>query len=236
MATVTVCSEFGAQENKFSHCFHCFPIYLPWRDGIRCHDLSFSDVEFSASSFTLLFHFHQQSLNSSLLSAIRVVSSAYLRLLIFLLAILIPAWASSRLAFRMMYSAYIQPQCTYFPILNQSVVPCPVLTVASWSTHRFLRRQIRWSGIPNFLKNFPQFVVIHTVLSYTNNLFYLHLGDGFTGYAYVKNYEITQCKIYTMAQMVTNQPTMWGTWVQPLDWEYPLEKGMATHWKLHYFS
>ena len=38
-------------------------------------------------------------------SAIRVVSSAYLRLLIFLPAILIPAWDSSSLTFLMMYSA-----------------------------------------------------------------------------------------------------------------------------------
>ena len=29
MAAVTICSDFGAQENKISHCFHCFPIYLP---------------------------------------------------------------------------------------------------------------------------------------------------------------------------------------------------------------
>ena len=29
MAAVTICSDFGAQENKVSHCFHCFPIYLP---------------------------------------------------------------------------------------------------------------------------------------------------------------------------------------------------------------
>ena len=28
-----------AQENKITHCFHCFPIYLPWSDGTRCHDL-----------------------------------------------------------------------------------------------------------------------------------------------------------------------------------------------------
>ena len=57
--------------------------------------------------FTLLFHFHQElNLFSSLLSAIRVVSSPYLRLLIFLLAILIPTCASSSLAFPMMYSAY----------------------------------------------------------------------------------------------------------------------------------
>ena len=26
--------------------FHCFPIYLPWSDGTRCHDLSFLNVEF----------------------------------------------------------------------------------------------------------------------------------------------------------------------------------------------
>ena len=35
-----------------------------------------------------------------------------------------------------------------FPVLNQSIVPYPVLTVASWPTYRFLRRQVRWSGIP----------------------------------------------------------------------------------------
>ena len=29
MAAVTICSDFGAQKNKVSHCFHCFPIYLP---------------------------------------------------------------------------------------------------------------------------------------------------------------------------------------------------------------
>ena len=27
-------------------CFQCFPIYLPWSDGIRCHDISFLNVEF----------------------------------------------------------------------------------------------------------------------------------------------------------------------------------------------
>ena len=29
MAAVTICSDFGTQENKVCHCFHCFPIYLP---------------------------------------------------------------------------------------------------------------------------------------------------------------------------------------------------------------
>ena len=29
--------------------------------------------------------------------------------------------------------------------------------------------------------------------------------------------------------MVKNLPAMWETWVQSLDWENPLKKGMATH-------
>ena len=81
---------------------------------------------------------------SSSLSAIRVVSSAYLRLLIFLPAILISACASSSSVFLVTYSAYklnkpgdnIQPWRTPFPIWNQTVVPCPVLTVASWPAYR----------------------------------------------------------------------------------------------------
>ena len=60
----------------------------------------------------------------------------------------------------MMCSAYklnkqgdsIQPWRTPFPIWNQSVVPCPVLTVASWPAYRFLKRQVRWSGILIFLE------------------------------------------------------------------------------------
>ena len=36
---------FGAPKNKVSHCSHCFPIYLPWSDGTRSHDLTFLSVE-----------------------------------------------------------------------------------------------------------------------------------------------------------------------------------------------
>ena len=94
---------------------------------------------------------------SYLFSAITMVSSAYLRLLVFLLAILIPACALSSPAFLMMYSAYklnkygdnMQPWCTPFPIWNQSSIPCLVLSVAPWVAYRFLRRQVRWSGIPS---------------------------------------------------------------------------------------
>ena len=57
---------------------------------------------FSLSSFTFI----KRLFSSSSLSAIRLVLSAYLRLLIFLLAILIPACASSSPAFLIMYSAY----------------------------------------------------------------------------------------------------------------------------------
>ena len=118
--------------------------------------LSFKPA-FSLSSFTFI-----KKLFNSSLSALRVVSSAYLRLLIFLAAILIPACASSSLAFCMMYSACklnkhgdnIQPWCIPFPVCNQSVVPCPVLTVASWPAYRFLRRQVRCSGIPISLRIF----------------------------------------------------------------------------------
>ena len=56
---------------------------------------------FSHSSFTFI-----KRLFSSSLSAIRVVSSVYLRLLIFLLETFIPACVSSSLAFHMMSSAF----------------------------------------------------------------------------------------------------------------------------------
>ena len=36
---------WSPQNNKVWPCFHCFPIYLPWSDGTRCHDLSFLNVE-----------------------------------------------------------------------------------------------------------------------------------------------------------------------------------------------
>ena len=106
----------------------------------------------SFSSFTFI----KRLSTYSSLSAIRVVSSASLRLLIFLLLILIPAYASSSLTLHMMCSAHklnkqgdnIQPWYTPFPIWNQSVVPCLVLTAASWCAHRFFRRQARWSASP----------------------------------------------------------------------------------------
>ena len=125
--------------------------------------LSFKPA-FLLSSFTSI----KRLFSSSLLSAIKVVLSAYLRLLIFLPAILIPACFSSSLAFCMMYPAYklnkqsdkIQPWCflSQFGTSLMSGSNCCFLTCiqisqevgkAVWYSHLF--------------KNFPQFVVIHTV-------------------------------------------------------------------------
>ena len=71
-----------------------------------------------------------------------------------------------------MYSAYklnkqgdnIQPWRTPFPIWNQSVVPGPVLTVPSWPAHKFVKRQVRWPGIPISFRVFPR-VYIHSIIS-----------------------------------------------------------------------
>ena len=82
-----------------SHCFPCFTIYLRWSDAVFWM-LSFKPT-FSLSSFTFI----KRLFSSFSLSAIRVVSSAYLRLLIFLLAILIHVCASSSPPFLTMYSA-----------------------------------------------------------------------------------------------------------------------------------
>ena len=90
---------------------------------------------FSLFSFTLL----KRLFNSSSRSAIRVVLSAYLRLLIFLLAILILACDSSSQAFHIMYSAYklsqqgdnIQPWLYSFPNFE------PVCFYMSGSNHCF---------------------------------------------------------------------------------------------------
>ena len=103
---------------------------------------------FSLSSFT----FNKRLFSSSSLSAIKVVSSAYLSLLIFLLPILILVCALSSPAFHIMYSVYklnkqgddIQPWRTPFPILNQSIVPCPVLTVASWPRSNRYGNHQKW--------------------------------------------------------------------------------------------
>ena len=78
-----ICSDFGAQENKICHCFH-FPSSI-------CHEVMGPDamififwmLSFKPTFSLSYFTFIKRLFSSSSLSAIRVVSSAYLRLLIF---------------------------------------------------------------------------------------------------------------------------------------------------------
>ena len=128
---------------------------------------------FSCSSFTL----NKRPSSPSSLSSISVVSSAHLTLLIFLLTILIPACDSSYLAFCMMYSAYklnkqgdnIQP--VYFtysfsnfePVLSSMPISnCYLLT--SIHVSQEIDKMVWYSHV---FKNFPQFVVIHTVKGFS---------------------------------------------------------------------
>ena len=125
--------------------------------------LSFKPT-FSLSSFTFI-----RSLFSSSLSAIWVVSSAYLRLLIFLLIILISDWASSSLAFHMMYSAYklnkqgdnIESSYTPFLTWNQSVAPCSVLNCFFLTCIQISQKAGQAVCYSYLFQNFPQFAVIH---------------------------------------------------------------------------
>ena len=156
MTAVTICSDFGAPKIKFLTVSVVSPSICYEVMGLDAMIFVFLILSFNPAFSLSPFTSIKRLFSSSLFSAIKVVSSAYLRLLIFLPAILIPAYASFSLAFHMMYSAYklnkqddnIQPWCTAFPIWNQSVVPCKVLILATWPTYRFLESQVRWSSIP----------------------------------------------------------------------------------------
>ena len=107
MAAVTICSDFGAQKIKSDTVFTVSPSICHEVMGLDAMILDFSMLGFKPTLSQLSsFTFIKRLFSSSSLSAIRVVSSAYLRLFMFLLAILIPTYASSSPTFLMMYSAY----------------------------------------------------------------------------------------------------------------------------------
>ena len=81
---------------------------MPSNHLILCCPLYFLPSVFPSIRVFSNGQFIKRLFSSSSLSAIRVVSSAYLRLLIFLPAILISVCASSSLAFHMMYSACVK--------------------------------------------------------------------------------------------------------------------------------
>ena len=128
------------------------------------------------------------SFNSYSLSVIRVVSSAYLKLLIFLWEVLIqlmslPAWHFIWYTLHIyIYIKYIhihmhtciyaytlnkqgdniQTWCIPFPILNESVAPCPVLTVASLTCIQSFQEAGKVVWYSSSLRIF-QFIMICTV-------------------------------------------------------------------------
>ena len=106
MAAVTICSDFGAQENKICHCFHFSPSICHEVMELDAVILVFWMLSFKTACLLSSFTFIKRLFSSSLFSAIKVESSAYLKLLIFLPAILVPACDSYSLAFHVMYSAY----------------------------------------------------------------------------------------------------------------------------------
>ena len=106
MAAITICSDFGAQKIKSDTVSIVSPSISHEVMGPDAMILVFWMLSFKLTYSLSSYTFIKRLFSSSSLSAIRVVSSAYLRLLIFLPAILIPACASSSPAFLMMYSAY----------------------------------------------------------------------------------------------------------------------------------
>ena len=150
MTVVTIHCNFRAQENKnqsvstFYSCI-CHEVMELTVMILGFHILSFKPA-FSLSSFTFI-----KRLISSSLSALRVVSSAYMRLLIFLQAILIPAYDSSSLAFHI--SAYkLNKQ-------SDSIQPWCLIQVSQQTG------KMAWHSHP--FKNLPQFFVIHIVKDFS---------------------------------------------------------------------
>ena len=96
MAAVTICSDFRAQEEETYHYFHLFPSICHEVMGLDAMILVLGFFKYLVLSqlFSLSFTLIKRVFSFSLLSAIRVVSSEYLRLLMFLLPILIPAYKS----------------------------------------------------------------------------------------------------------------------------------------------
>ena len=139
----------------------------------------------------------------------------------------------------MVYSAYnlnkqgdnIQPCCTPFPILNQSVIPCLVRYFLTRIQVSQETDKIVWYS--HLFKNFPQFVVIHTVkgfwvVSETEvDVFLKFLCFLYDPMWFKVWLDVVVASL--IAQMIKNPPAIWETWVQPLGWEDPLEKGKATH-------
>ena len=99
-------SDFRAQENKVVTVSTAFPSIYHEVMGSDAMILVFWMLSFKPAFSLSSFAFIERLFSSSSFSAMRMESSAYLRLLLFFPAILIPAYASFNLALHMIYSAY----------------------------------------------------------------------------------------------------------------------------------
>ena len=147
MAEVTICSDFGAQKIKSDTVSTVSPsisyevmgpnamIFVFWM-------LSFKQT-FSLSSLAFIKRLFRFCHKDGVICISEVIDIS-------------PGNLDSSLRFFQSSVSHdvlcrvysIQPWRTPFPIWSQCVVPCPVLTVASWPAYTFLKRQVRWSGIP----------------------------------------------------------------------------------------
>ena len=158
MAAVTICSDFRAQNIKSLAVSIVSPSI--------CHEVLVLDamiLVYWMLSFKPAFSYHsstfiKQLFSYSSLSAFRVVSSSYLKLL-FLPAILIPARASSSPAFCMMYSAHKLNKLKQPCLTQWNYEPCHVgppkttVTVVSsdkmWSTGEENGKPLQYSCLQN---------------------------------------------------------------------------------------
>ena len=125
---------------------------MPWSSFFECWVLG---QLFSLPSFTFIKRLFSSSLLSAIKGSVICISEV---------TGISPGNLDSRLCFIqpsifMMHSAYklnkqgdhIQPWRIHFPILNESVVPFPVLTVASWTAYK--KGKVAWYS--HLFKNFP---------------------------------------------------------------------------------
>ena len=172
MAAVIVCSDFGAQENKL--CQFPLSLYIfamkswdciPWSYFFECWVLSpvFHSPLAPSSRGSVVLHFLTLDLYH-----LHIWSCWYFSWQSWFQLAIHPAlhfaWCTlHRIQISRMKNITLMLS---FPNFEPVIVPCLVLTVFSWTSYRFLKRQVRWSGIPISLRIF-QFVVIHTVKGFS---------------------------------------------------------------------
>ena len=145
MAVVNVCRDFEAQEKKICPASTFSPSIFHEVMGLDAMILVFLMLSFKPALSHSTFIFIQRLFSSSSLSAIRMATSAHLRLSIFLLAIFIPACDSSSPAFCMIHLA-----CVFAKSLQSSPTLCNLVdcSLPGFSVHGILQARILslWSN------------------------------------------------------------------------------------------